>query len=124
MVHLAIQDTPAQQQRLDLVTLTLAALLFISPWLMNYADYAIAAQTAWIASAVVAFFSIIATIHFAKWEEWINFLCGIGLLAAPWVLHFNRDGDAVAAFVGIGAFIVAVTGSELWCEDHPPRLVG
>ena len=124
MVHFALPHTPGSEQRLDHVTLLLAFLLFVSPWMMNFSDYAIAAQTAWISAGVIALVSIAATLHFAAWEEWVNLLAGLWLLAAPWLLHFNRDGDAVAAFTGIGVFVVAVTASEIWCEKHPPRLVG
>jgi hypothetical protein len=119
MTLLVTAQTPESERRLDVITLALAALLFISPWMMNFADLAVAAWAAWISAVVIGIVSLAATIHFAEWEEWVNLVGGVWLLAAPWLLHFSRDGDAVAAFTGIAAFIVVVSASELWSEHHP-----
>jgi hypothetical protein len=105
--------------RLDRVNLMLAVLLFISPWMMGYMDLTIATQAAWISALVVAVVSAAATLHFSEWEEWVNFLAGVWIIAAPWILHFHRFGDAVAAFIGIGMIITTIAMSELW-EAHRP----
>jgi hypothetical protein len=105
--------------RLDRVSLTLAALLFISPWLMGYTDLTIATKAAWISAIIVAIVSAAATLHFSEWEEWVNFLAGVWIVAAPWILHFHRFGDADAAFICIGMIIMMIALSELW-EAHRP----
>ncbi len=119
VVHLAVLKD-VDEGRLDRVNLTLAALLFVSPWMMGYTDLTIAAQAAWISALVVAIVSAAATtLHFSEWEEWVNFLAGAWIIAAPWILHFHEFGDAVAGFVCIGMIITTIALSELWEVHHP-----
>ena len=112
MAELEISQS-SQARRLDLATLGLALVLFISPWMMNYVHLAVAAKTAWISAVVIALISIIATLHAAAWEDWANLFAGIWLLAAPTLLNFNRDVDAIGAFIGIGAFVAAISFASL-----------
>ena len=119
MVHLALPKHLDENGRLDRVSLTLSAVLFLSPWLMGYSDMGLAAKTAWISAIVVAILSLAATLHFREWEEWLNLLAGAWLVAAPWVLNFQRDGDAVAAFTACGVIIVTIALSEIWDAHHP-----
>ncbi len=119
MVHLALPKHLDENGRLDRVSLTLSAVLFLSPWLMGYSDLALPATTAWVSAIVVALVSLAATLHFAEWEEWLNLLAGGWLIAAPWALHFQRDGDVVAPFTACGVIIVTIALSELWDARHP-----
>ncbi len=105
--------------RLDRVSLSLAALLFFSPWMMGYRDLPIATQAAWISALVVAIVSAAATLHFSEWEEWVNFLAGGWIVAAPWILQFHNFGNAVAAFICIGMIVTTIALSELWEANHP-----
>jgi hypothetical protein len=119
VVHLAVLKDADDGGRLDRVNLTLAVLLFISPWMMGYTDLTIATQAAWISALVVAIVSAAATLHFSEWEEGLNFLAGVWIIAAPWTLHFHKFGDAVAAFTCIGVIITTIAMSELWGAHHP-----
>lgn len=110
-----------EKGRLDRVSLALAMLLFISPWLLDFSGLAIAAITAWISAVVIGVFSLAAVIRFAEWEEWINLAMGGFLVVAPYWLDFAYLNSAAAAFVGIGGFIVAISVSDLWVARHPPR---
>ncbi len=118
VVHLALPQQIDEEGRLDRVSLTLAAVLFLSPWALGYADIAIAAKTAWISAIVIAVVSTLATLHFSEWEEWVNLAAGIWLIAAPWLLHFHIAGDAVGAFTGVGAIIATIAASEIWEAHH------
>jgi hypothetical protein len=118
VVHLAIPKTADDQGRLDRVSLCLSGLLFVSPWLMGYIDVASAAKAAWVSAIVIALASLAATLHFAEWEEWVNFFAGVWLVSAPWILKFHRDGDAVGAFVGIGFIVTTIAVSEIWDAHH------
>ena len=118
MVHFAISNKLDDEGRLDRISLTLAAVLFLSPWALGYADIPIAARTAWISAIVIALVSALATQHFSEWEEWVNLAAGAWLIAAPWLLKFHIAGDAVGAFTGIGAIIATIAVAELWDEHH------
>jgi len=119
VAHLALPTRVDEHGRLDRVSLTLSAVLFLSPWLMGFSDMGLSAKTAWISASIIAIVSLAATLHFAEWEEWLNLLGAAWLIAAPWLLHFQYDGDAVAAFTACGAIIGAIAVSELWETHHP-----
>jgi hypothetical protein len=104
--------------RLDRVSLTLALVLFVSPWALGFSDIAMAARTAWVSAIVIALVSALATQHFSEWEEWVNLAVGVGLIAAPWVLKFRSAGDAVGVFTGVGIIITTIAVAEIWQEHH------
>ena len=114
MSRLTTSEILESKGRLIHVSLVLSGLLFVSPWLLDYAGLAIAANTAWISAIVIAAASLAATIHFAEWEEWVTLVGGVWLVIAPWALQFAYFGGATAAFTGVGAFIVGISVSDLW----------
>jgi hypothetical protein len=61
-------------------------------------------QTAAIAGLLIAVLSIAALTAFAVWEEWLNLVAGLGLIASPWLLGF-QDSDAMTSHVAIGALV-------------------
>jgi hypothetical protein len=119
VVPLAVLKDADDGGRLDRVSLLLAVLLFFSPWMMGFTDLTIVTQAAWISALVVAIVSAAATLHFSEWEEWVNFLAGVWIIATPWILHFHKFGNAVAAFISIGVIITTIALSELWEAHHP-----
>jgi hypothetical protein len=122
--HMAWRTTTGivnEKGRLDRVNLGLAALLFISPWLLNFSGLAIAANLAWISAIVIGVLSLAAIIHFAEWEEAIILAVGVFLVVAPYWLNFAYLNSAAAAFVGIGAFVIAISFSDLWISRRPQR---
>lgn len=71
---------------------------FLSPWLLgSAAGLTIGANVAWslhILGLAIAVAGIAALVAYRLWEEWVEVVLGLLLLASPWVLHF-RD------FVGL-----------------------
>ena len=72
---------------LDLYNLLLAAVLFASPWLFKLTNGAGKADLS-ATGAVIAVVSLGAIAAYANWEEWINLLLGVWLIASPWLLGF------------------------------------
>jgi hypothetical protein len=124
LVHFAIPNKLDDEGRLDRISLALAAVLFVSPWALGYADIPTAARTAWISAIVIALVSALATLHFSEWEEWANLLGGLWLIGAPWLLEFPVANSALGAFTGIGAIIATIAVAELWDEHHPAPTTG
>jgi hypothetical protein len=118
LVQFAIFSKTDDSDRLDRVSLTLAAVLFLSPWALGFSDIAMAARTAWVGGILLALVSALATRHFSEWEEWVNLAVGVGLIAAPWVLKFRSAGDAVGVFTGVGIIIATIALAEIWGEHH------
>jgi heme/copper-type cytochrome/quinol oxidase subunit 3 len=107
----------------DWINVTLAALLFISPWVLGYVEHEVAALNACAAAVLIAGFALAALTAFADWEEWINLALGLWVAAAPWLLGFAGVATGAWAHVVIGLLVAALAAWELWQEHHQPKLV-
>ena len=108
----------------DRVNLVLAACLFVSPWLFQFADYNKAAWNAWISAAIIAGMAIAALLAFAEWEEWIEGMLGIWVVAAPWSLGFSMDRNALLPHVVLGTLVIVMAGWEVWQIRHGRATAG
>jgi SPW repeat len=103
----------------DVVNLFLGTILFFSPWLFSLSLGA-PRQTDAIAGLLIAVLSIAALTAFAIWEEWLNLIAGLWLIASPWVLGF-QDSDAMTVDVVIGTVVAALAAFEAWvAHDRSP----
>ncbi len=96
----------------DVVNLSLAVVLFFSPWLFDLSDGA-PWQTASIVGIIIAVLSIAALAAFAVWEEWLMLAAGLVLIVAPWLLSF-QDSQAMTIDVGIGVVVAVLAACEAW----------
>jgi SPW repeat-containing protein len=96
----------------DVVNLLLGTTLFFSPWLFSLSAGA-PRQIASILGLFIAVLSIAALAAFAVWEEWLNLVAGLWLIAAPWLLGFE-DSDAGTVDVAIGIVVVVLATFEIW----------
>lgn len=105
---------------LDLYNLAIALVLFASPWLFRLTN-GTARMDFWICSAVIVALSVAAIFAYANWEEWVNVLFGIWLIASPWILGFSQ-ARAMHFAVGIGIVVMFLAVLELWLQyesGHP-----
>jgi hypothetical protein len=66
--------------------------MFASPWIFAFATGAgSAARTAWMLGAAIVIFAGLAVYLPKAWEEAINILLGIYLLASRWAFMADRD---------------------------------
>jgi SPW repeat len=96
----------------DVVNLCLGTILFFSPWLFSL-SLGTPRQTAAIAGLLIAVLSIAALAAFALWEEWLNLIVGLWLIASPWLLGF-QGSQAMTIDVVIGAVVAALSAFEAW----------
>lgn len=101
---------------LDLYNVLLAVFLFGSPWLFGYVN-GNARSDAWGAGAVITLSSVAALIVFSEWEEWLNLLLGVWLIAAPWILGFAHT-RAMHVSIGVGVVVAFLAALELWIEHY------
>ena len=105
----------------DVANLVLGAVLFFSPWMFGF-DAGKVSQNAHITGLVIAILAIAALAAFAVWEEWLNLIVGLWLIASPWLLGF-QDSSAMAVDVSIGAVVAILAALEVWLtHDTQPRL--
>jgi len=105
---------------LDVYNLFLAAVLFISPWLFKLTN-SLGKIDLWITSAIIVVLSLAAMIAYRDWEEWLNFLIGVWLIASPWLLGFPHT-RAMHLSIGFGAVIVFLALLDLFLhyeKRHP-----
>jgi uncharacterized membrane protein required for colicin V production len=113
--------TPLRHRReaiLNIYSLVLCALLFVSPWLFGFARE-VARVEAWVIAIAIIAISIAALVWFAEWEEWTILALGLWLLASPWALGFAHS-PAMRIDVAIGALVVYVTALLLWVIHYMP----
>jgi hypothetical protein len=97
---------------LDFYNLALAAVLLASPWLFTLTD-PVGRLDLLASGAAIAAISVGAIIAYASWEEWMNFLLGLWLVASPWVLGFTHT-RAMHFSIGLGAVVAFLAILELW----------
>jgi len=102
------------ESALDLYNVVLAAVLFAAPWLFRLTN-GTARVDFWLCSAAVVALSLAAIFAYANWEEWVNFLAGIWLIASPWILGFSQ-ARAMHFAIAIGVLVVFMAMLELWLE--------
>lgn len=97
---------------LDIYNLVLALVLFVSPWFLVRATTA-ADLDLWATSAAIGVISVAALLAFAWWEEWINLLLGLWLIASPWLLGFAHT-RAMHFSIAIGVVVAFMAALEIW----------
>ncbi|QQO13597.1 SPW repeat protein [Bradyrhizobium diazoefficiens] len=104
----------------DVYNLFLASVLFISPWLFKLTNSQ-GRIDLWVTSAIIGILSLAAIIAYRDWEEWINVLMGVWLIASPWLLGFPNT-RAMHLSIGFGAVIVLLALLDLFLhyeKRHP-----
>lgn len=95
----------------------LALWLILSPWILEFASDATAMRTTVGFGFALLVIEVLALTAFRTWEEWINAVIGIALIAAPFVQKFVAK-PAVYNAVIVGAVIVLLALTELRQERN------
>lgn len=90
----------------------LALWLVLSPWIVEFGHETVAVRATVAAGFALLAVEVIALTAFQTWEEWINALIGVWLIAAPFVLKFATK-SAVLNSVVVGALVLALALHEL-----------
>jgi hypothetical protein len=103
----------------DLANLVLAICLFISPWFVGFAAETMPSWNAWIVGVMLCGLAIAALSAFAEWEEWVNLVLGLWLIASPWLLSFATNVNAMWTSLVLGLLVVVVSLWAVWDYRHP-----
>src|SRR5439155_10823989 len=97
--------------------LLLGAWLFVSPWVMQYADpTSDAAWNAWLLGAAVVIFAAVGVSLPKACEEAVNIALGVWLVVSPWALRFSDQVN-----VRLNAVIVGlVIALAIWAMGLDP----
>jgi hypothetical protein len=105
----------------DLFNLLIAACLFISPWIVGFVGDTMPTRNAWIVAVVLALVAVAALSVFAEWEEWVNLVLGLWLMASPWMLGFTGNFNAFWTHMILGVLTAAVSAWAVWDYRHEPH---
>jgi SPW repeat len=89
----------------DALNLLLGLWLAVSPWALSYMEHTMAhwnAHATGVAIAVVAAAALIAS---QTWEEWVNTILAVWLIASPWILGFSELQAATWNQVAVGVLV-------------------
>jgi hypothetical protein len=79
-----------------------------------------AATAAAVATGVLLIALEVVTLSaYRSWEEWLNVILGVWLIAAPWILGVGSTA-ATANFVIVGVLVVALAAYELRQSGRTP----
>jgi hypothetical protein len=73
----------------------------------------VATNTGLVAASVVALTSI-ALVDLRRWEEGAEFVCGLWLIAAPFVFDYADAGALKIMHLALGALVALLAALELW----------
>jgi heme/copper-type cytochrome/quinol oxidase subunit 3 len=112
----------ANQHTQDWINLVLAIVLFISPWALGFMGERNPSWNAWISGVLIGAVALGALSVFREWEEWLNLLLGLWVVASPWILGFAAVSYAMGAHVALGLLIAASAAWEIWEVRHEPHV--
>ena len=111
----------------DWIILAFGVWLLCSPWWLQYftgrpyTDQTAASWNSILFGLTVVFFAIWALTLPQKWEEWINLVLGLWLIASPWALGFDTYTIAMVNMVVVGGIIVLSAAVGLGRLYFPAR---
>lgn len=99
----------------DAVVLLIGLWLACAPFILDYGMPGDASSwNSFFLGLAVSVVAICALIRPAKWEEWVNLVLGLWLMAAPSALHFDRPASLkVWNHVVPGALVAAAAAWAL-----------
>lgn len=97
----------------DWANMAIGLALALSPWFAQFADLQDATVSAVLAGLVLLIFAQLALARLEVWEEWVNLVLGLWLVAAPWVLGFGDRPEAAWTHIVLGALAAILAATEL-----------
>ena len=116
-----------KKQWQDWIILAFGMWLLCSPWWLQYftgrpyTDQTAASWNSILFGLAVVFFAIWALTLPQKWEEWINLVLGLWLIASPWALGFDAYTTATVNMLVVGgviALFAAIGLARLYLSDR------
>jgi hypothetical protein len=102
------------------INAVLGLVLLISPWIFGYTGETMAAWNAWICGVAIAVIAAAALSQRQTWEEWVNLVLGLWVVASPWILGFDGLTNATWPHVVIGLIVAVLAAVELWMINRAP----
>jgi hypothetical protein len=98
----------------DWCSMVVGLLILISPAIAQTADSPQITLNAVVIGLLVVFLGWQELMLLETWEEWIELVAGLWLVASPWVFGYSDLGFLTAMHVALGSLVAALAVLELW----------
>ena len=113
-----LKSLPGQWQ--DKVIFAIGAFVFVSPWLLLYADSPAPAWNAWVIGVVFMAGALVAVAFEPYWPEFVVAFMAFWHVLAPRILGYTDETLATGAAVAAGAVVAYLA---LWSSIARSRLL-
>lgn len=96
----------------DFAAIALGALIVASPFIAGFEGMTIMLVTTIVAGGLVMAVGLMELAAHRLWEEAVALICGVWMIASPYV--FNYMGDLRAWHIGLGVLVALLALLELW----------
>jgi hypothetical protein len=98
----------------DWVGMALGVLIGLSPWIAGEPDGQSAMLNAIAVGALVLLLAESELVDLHRWEETGEILCGLWLVASPFVFGYAAAGVLATWHFALGGIVVLMAALELW----------
>jgi hypothetical protein len=98
----------------DWVGIALGVLIGFSPWLTGQQNDAVVSWNAVIVGALVLALAALELAGLRRWEEVCEVVCGLWLIASPFVFGYIGTGTLGYWHFVLGVLVVLLAAWELW----------
>lgn len=99
----------------DVVSIILGAIVLIMPAVMAGAESTMMVITSGIAGLLIIALAALAMVNSQRWQEWVEMVCGLWLIASPYVLGYAGSLRTLHVVVGVAVCLLALL--ELWQDS-------
>ncbi len=99
----------------DVVSIILGTSILIVPAVMVGAENTAMVLSSGMAGLLIVALAALAMVRPQRWQEWVEMVCGLWLVASPYVLGFG--GALLTLHVVIGLAVVVLALLELWQDS-------
>ncbi|WP_244437477.1 SPW repeat protein [Aliihoeflea sp. 2WW] len=96
----------------DFAAIALGVLIVASPFIAGFEGMTIMLVTTIVAGGLVMAVGLMELAAHRLWEEAVALICGVWMIASPYV--FNYMGDLRAWHIGLGVLVALLALLELW----------
>lgn len=118
MARLSLAHLRVHRPWEDWLGMGLGALTVFSPWALG-ADDLLIAVNALLVGVLIYSVSALELRMVEIWEDWLNLLLGLWLLASPWSLEYSELSALAASHYALGGLVAALAMFELWQDSRP-----
>jgi len=98
----------------DWVGILLGILIVLSPWFAGHEDNQTVMLNAGVIGVLVLALAAVELVELYRWEETGEIICGLWLIASPYIFGYAGAGVLQYWHFGLGAVVVLLAVMELW----------